>query len=162
MSHNITETAAKKDTLNNHIISRLGIAKDNLKKYRRRHTAIYYLTLFNAVSFTALAGINGILDLAPVGDIIVVLSGAIGSALTFVMKNATGKNIWIAYEIAVTELSQLKANFGFYLSGKADEEIEISKLEDFSNKLDEILNKNNQLRIKAKEQMMEIEDTQKY
>ncbi|MBS9462881.1 DUF4231 domain-containing protein [Flagellimonas sp. 389] len=145
----VDEAKAKKkylgESLDIHISS---FAKK--RSYNRRlsiwqHSAI----VLTGAIITILSGLrielgdDAVFDLDLITKNITLFLGAITTIIGAYKAFFNNDTIWLKYTMTCNNLKKVKSEFEYYLEGKKDGEIEITRLDEFKNKIQKILDETN-------------------
>ena len=118
--------------------------------YNRRLSIWQHSTIvLIGATITILSGLNIELEDNTVADIdlitknIILFLGAITTIIGAFKTFFNNDNIWLKYTITCNNLKKIKSEFEYYLEGKKDSEIEITRLDEFKTKIQKILDETN-------------------
>ncbi|MFB6343071.1 DUF4231 domain-containing protein [Saccharicrinis sp. FJH62] len=136
------ETLPKKEFIHTKLNEQLNTFEK--KRLCNRNAAIRYNICVAVLGafITVLAGIN-ITGGEEYARITILIISSIIAILGTYNSFFNYKELWIKYTMVTNELKKIKSDFEFYLTGKEDEDIELSELENFNKMVDDILDSAN-------------------
>ncbi|MBX3059294.1 MAG: DUF4231 domain-containing protein [Anaerolineae bacterium] len=141
-SHN-NETDEKAALLKERVSDAITYMRQNKRDNRRRASLIRVTSILLSGIMTVLLGLQ-IVDLADTFRNIAFVFGATVTILNALEPFFNYRALWIEHEIALAEMHRLQDQVDYYLAGVAPESIEVTRLNEFAEKYNEIWNGLNQ------------------